>query len=128
MRSRKARLSSTDETFLAASAAESSVIGSSTTLLDNLGNEVKAPVHRRSDGLIKIAAVGLGYDVGTQALPEGQMTLQGMSHGLYAGGLDPAHLVHQGEHAVQALDHGGEFSGLDSQAGEPGEASDLVVG
>src|SRR5882672_1250928 len=68
MRSRHWRVSSTEESFLAARAAESSLSVALSTLLDHLGHEVQAVVDRRGDGLIKLARVGLAPLVRPQAL------------------------------------------------------------
>ena len=52
--------------------------------------------------------------------------VQGMGHGLDAGSVDLAHLAHQLEHPVQALQNRGGFLGLDGDAGEPRDAAHVV--
>src|SRR4051812_14336981 len=54
IRSRQARVSSTEEIFLAASAAESSVTVELSRLLNDFGDEIQAPFHGRGNGLIRL--------------------------------------------------------------------------
>src|SRR5438034_4175817 len=68
MRSRQPRASSTEEIFLAASAAPSSPSVALSKLLDDLRHEVEALFHGRGDRLIKLALAGLAHFVGAQAL------------------------------------------------------------
>src|SRR3954467_9995304 len=83
-RSRQARVSSTEEIFLAASAAESSVTVELRRLLNDFGNEVQTGLHGRRDRLVGTAPVGFGDLVGAQPLDH----VQGMGHRLDAGGVD----------------------------------------
>src|SRR5260221_7995029 len=124
MRSRQARVSSTEEIFLAASAAESSLSVALSKLLDDLGNQIQAVFDRRRDGLIKLALVALADLVGPQALNH----VDGVGHRLDAGGIDRAHLVNQAEHAVQAIEHRARFLGLDRDARKAREAPHVVGG
>src|SRR5437868_3905022 len=80
MRSRQARVSSTEEIFLAASAAPSSPRVAFSKLLDDLRHEVEAFFHRRGDSLIKLALVLFARFVGTQALDH----IEGVRHRLDA--------------------------------------------
>src|SRR5512145_1454126 len=129
MRSRKRPVNSTEEIFLAAKKAESSVrLELSTTptrlSLYDPGDEIKAPFHRRGDRLVQLAPIK--FDDGVRAKTLGRV--QGVRHGLDAGRVDPAHLVHQAEHPVQPVEHRLELLGAYGDAGEPGEAPHLVVG
>jgi hypothetical protein len=128
VRSRKLRVNSTEEIFFAPSAADSSVRVPLSKLLKDFGNQVKPLCDRRSDRLIKLALVGLGHRVGPKPLAAGKIRIQSMRHGLDAGGVDRAHSVDQAEDPVQPLEHGCGFLGLDRDAGEPRDASDVVVG
>src|SRR5258706_1119761 len=110
MRSRQARVSSTEEIFLAASAAPSSPRVALSKLLDDLRHEVEALFHRRSDRLIKLALVCVAHRVRTETLND----FSGMRHRLDAPGLDPPHLVDRNEPAVQALHDLRRFSWLRS--------------
>src|SRR6266699_2818417 len=85
--------SSTDESFLAASAAESSESVAFSKLLDHLGDEVQAVLDRRRDRLINLRLAGLDDPVGTQPLPAGQVGLEGVRHRLDAAGIHGAHFV-----------------------------------
>src|SRR5213079_1593154 len=104
MRSRQSCVSSTDESFLAASAAESSESVALSKLLDHLGDEVQAVLDRRRDRLINLRLAGLGHPVGTQPLPAGQVSLEGVRHRLDAAGIHGAHLSDQAKHPVEALE------------------------
>src|SRR5437879_6097522 len=128
MRSRWSCVSSTEESFLAASAAESSESVAFSKLLYDLGDEVQAVLDRRGDRLIKLLLVGLGDLVGTQPLPAGQMGLERMRHRLDAAGIHGAHLVDQAKHPVQALQRRLGLFRPDGDAGKPRDAADLVVG
>src|SRR5438046_5795091 len=77
MRSRQSCVSSTDESFLAASAAESSESVAFSKLLDHLGDEVQAVLDRRRDRLINPRLAGLADLAGTQPRPAGQVVLEG---------------------------------------------------
>ena len=124
MRARQACVSSTEEIFLAASAAESSVTVEFSKLLDDLGNEVQAVFDRRSDGPIQLALVAFGNLIRTQPLDD----VEGMRHGFYASGVDRLDLADEFQDPVQALADLPGFAGLESDPGEAGEAADLVVG
>src|SRR2546422_10415350 len=102
MRSRWSCVSSTDESFLAASAAESSESVAFSKLLDHLGDEVQAVLDRRRDRLINLRLAGLDDLVGTQPLPAGQVGLEGGRHRLDGAGIPGAHFVDQAKHPVQA--------------------------
>src|SRR2546423_8325685 len=80
MRSRWSCVSSTDESFLAASAAESSESVAFSKLLDHLGDEVQAVLDRRRDRLINLRLPGLGDLVGQQPLPAGEWGLKAVRH------------------------------------------------
>src|SRR5262245_29473263 len=124
MRARNWRVSSTEETFLASSAPASSSRVEFSKLLDHFRNQIQVAFHRRGDGLIKLVLVALCDFVLAQALSE----LLGMRHRLDAGHVDRAHLLDEGEHAVQALeDLRGLFLG-DRDAGEPRNPAYVVVG
>src|SRR6266851_5558878 len=68
MRSRQARVSSTEESCLAARAAESSRSVALSKLLNHPGHEVKPILDCGSDRLIKLALVGLAHFIRSQAL------------------------------------------------------------
>src|SRR5262245_46064297 len=70
IRARNWRVSSTDETFFASSAAASSSRVLFSKLLDHFRDEIQVVLHRRSHGLIEPVLVGLGGLVGAQALAE----------------------------------------------------------
>src|SRR3954468_2165864 len=124
MRSRQARVSSTEEIFLAASAAPSSPRVALSKLLDDLRHEVEALFHGRSDRLIKVALIGLAHGVRTQTLND----LRGMRHWLDAGGIDASHLVDKSQHAIEAIEHRARFFGLDCDTRQPREAAHVVGG
>ena len=105
-------------------AAESSASVASSTLLDHLRDEVEVFAHRGRDGLINRVAVGLSDFVGAQPLHQ----VERVGHGLDAGGIHRAQLVDEGEHAVQPRAHRLGLLGPDRDAGQPGDAPDLVVG
>src|SRR5437870_475281 len=109
MRPRQARVSSTEDSFFAASAAESSRSVALSKLLDHLGHEVQSILDRRGDGLIKLALIGLAHLVRPQTLNH----INRMGHRLDAGGVNCAHLVDQAEHPVQAIEHRAGFFGLE---------------
>src|SRR6185436_14875047 len=90
-RSRHSRVSSAEETLLAASAPESSASVEFSTLFDDPRHEVKAFLDRRRDRLISRALVSLGDFVRARALHE----IQGVGQGLDALGVDRAHLLDQ---------------------------------
>src|SRR6266850_2409213 len=69
MRSRHWRVSSTEEIFPVASAADSSLSVALSTLLDHLRDQVQAILDRGRDGLTRLALVGFTHLVGPQALP-----------------------------------------------------------
>src|SRR5687768_482133 len=123
-RSRNAPVSSTEEMRFAARAAESSASVASSTLLDHLRHEVQVVLHRRGDGLINRVPVLLGDFVAAQPLHY----VNGMRHRLDAGGVDRAQLLHEGEDPVQPRQHRLGLLGPDRDAGQPGDAADLVVG
>ena len=89
-----------------------------------LGTRYRPVLDRRGDGLITLTLVGFRDGIHAQRLNQ----VLGMRHRLDAGGVDRAHLVHQAENPVQPLGDRRGFVGLDGDAGEPGEAPDLVVG
>src|SRR4026208_444236 len=60
IRSKQARVSSTEEIFLAASAAESSVTVELRRLLNDFGDEIQPPFHCWGNGLMRLAPVGFG--------------------------------------------------------------------
>src|SRR5438132_4795202 len=124
MRCRQARVNSTDETFFAARAAESSRSVALSKLLDHLGHEVQPILDCGSDRLIKLALVGLAHFIRPQALNH----LERMGHRLDAGGVNRAHLVDQAQHAVQAIEHRTGFLRLDRDAREAREAPHVVGG
>src|SRR5258706_5205552 len=124
MRSRQARVSSTEEIFLAASAAESSRSVALSKLLDDLGDQIQAVFDRGRDGLIKLARVAAADFVRPQPLSH----VDGVGHRLDSGGIDRAHLVDQAEHAVQAIEHRAGFLGLDRDARKAREAPHVVGG
>src|SRR2546425_4294386 len=131
MRSRQARVSSTEDSFLAARAAESSRSVAVSKLLDHLGYEVQPILHlwfsvppRWSDRLIKLALIGLAHPIRPQALNH----VERMGHRLDTGGVNRAHLVDQAEHPVQAIEHGAGFFWLDRDAREAREAPHVVGG
>src|SRR4051812_29007905 len=100
-RSRQARVSSTEEIFLAVSAALSSPRVALSKLLDDFGYEVEAVVHRRRDRLIKLTLIAFAHFVRPQALDH----VSDVRHGLDAFCIHGAHLVDKGEHPVQAIKH-----------------------
>src|SRR6185295_15106239 len=124
IRSRQARVSSTDETFFTASAADNSVTVELSKLLDDFGDEVKTLFHRRGRGLVELPPVGFGDFVGAKPLNQ----VEGVRHRLDAGGIHRPHLPHQPQDAVQALADLPRLAGIQSDAGEAREAADLVVG
>src|SRR5436190_8848263 len=124
MRSRQARVSSTEEIFLAASAAPSSPRVALSKLLDDLRHEVEALFHGRRDRLIKLALVCLAHRVRTETLNDSS----GMRHRLDARGIDASHLVDKTEHAVQAIEHRARFLGLDCDTRQAREAKHVVGG
>src|SRR5262245_8580762 len=69
IRSRWSLVSSTEETFLAWRAAESSERVALSTLLDDLGHQVQAVLGCRRDLLVVGATVGLGDFVPPETLP-----------------------------------------------------------
>src|SRR5262245_47199269 len=123
MRSRQARVSSTEEIFLAARAAESSVTVELSRLLNDFGNQVKTSLHGRPDRLVSLAPVGLADFVRTQPLDH----VQGVGHGLDAGGVHRLNLADQVQDPAQAAAHSRGLAGLQGDAGEAREAPDLVV-
>src|SRR5260370_3421405 len=122
MRSRQARVSSTEEIFLAASAAPSSPSVALSKLLDDLRHEVQARSHRRGYRQIKLALLPLAHFVRAQSLNE----VDRMGHRFDAGRVDLAYLVDEAEHAVQAIEHRARFFGLDRDAREAREAAHVV--
>src|SRR5258706_11381694 len=108
MRSRQARVSSTEEIFFAASAAESSRSVALSKLLDDLGNQIQAVFDRGRDGLIKLARVAAADFVRPQPLSH----VDGVGHRLAAGGVDRAPLVDQAKDAVQPIEHRTRILGL----------------
>ena len=70
-----------------------------------------------------IQEVGLADLVRAQHLDH----VQGVGHGLDAGGVHALNLTDQVEDAVQAAAHFRSFAGLQGNAGEAREAPDLVV-
>src|SRR5262245_26391849 len=113
MRARKVRVSSTLETSLRASAAESSATVASITppprLLENLGNKVQAASDRRRDRLQRITRIVRTDRVGTQPLARslgtGLAALERVRHRLDPLCVDRAHLLEQSEHPVESLGH-----------------------
>src|SRR5207237_2326083 len=87
IRSRHRRVSSTEETCLAASARESSPSVALSTLLDHFRHEVEALFDRRGDRLIKRALIDLARLVGPQPL----CRIDGVRHRLDAARVDRAH-------------------------------------
>src|SRR5438105_6925222 len=122
MRARQARVSSSEDTRFAASVPASSVTVALSKLLNDLGNEVEASLYGGGDRLKKLAPVWLAHLVGAQSLHE----IERMGHGVDAGGIYGADLFYQAKHSVQALEHLGRFLRLDAEAGEAGEALDVV--
>ena len=70
-----------------------------------------------------LAPVRLGHRVSSQPL----RGVEGVRHGLHAGGVDLAHLFDQPKHPVQPLEDRSGFLGADGKAGEAREAPHLVV-
>src|SRR5262249_35011868 len=120
MRSRQARVSSTEETFLALRATDSSVSVALSKLLDDLRQEIEVVRHGRGDGLITLVLVGLGDAVLAQPLPWGETRLARVRHRLDAGRVDGAHLVDQSEDPVEALEHVAGLFRRDRDSGQPG--------
>src|SRR6185436_18502912 len=101
MRARNWRASSTEEIFFASRAPESSSRVELSKLLDHFRHEVEVALYRRGDGLISLVLVAFRDFVLTQALAD----VEGVRHGLDAGDVDRAHLLDEGEHAIEALEH-----------------------
>src|ERR1041384_7105525 len=80
MRSRHARVSSTDEIFLAVSAAPSSASVPLSKLLNDFGHKVEPVVDRGRYRLISLALVGFAHFVGPQSLHD----IERMGHRLDA--------------------------------------------
>src|SRR5687768_11649200 len=104
MRARKARVSSTEEIFLAARLAASSPREALSTyvcistlhfysafLLNYLRHRVQPPFYRRGNRLIELALIPLGHRV----RPKPLLGVQRMGHRLYARGVDLAHFLDQ---------------------------------
>src|SRR5262249_26499262 len=123
IRSRQARVSSTEEIFLAARAAESSVTVELRRLLNDFGDEVQPPFLGRGNGLVRFPPVCLPDFVGAQPLDD----VEGVGHRLDPGCVHGLDLSRHLEDAVQAAALLGGLAGLQSDAGEPREAADLVV-
>src|SRR3990172_332265 len=128
IRSRNIRVSSTEETFPAARAAESSATLALCRLLNDLRHQVKAPFDRRGDRLEELALVRFRDGVRPQPLRHARFRVQRMGHRLDPGSVHGAHLVDQAEHAVEARQHRLGLLGADRDSGEPREAADLVSG
>src|SRR5260221_11252677 len=111
----QARVSPTEEIFLAASAAESSGSVALSKLLDDLGDQIQAVFDRGRDGLIKLARVVAADFVRPQPLSH----VDGVGHWLDPGGLDGAHLFDHAKHAVQTMQHRTRFLVLDREARKP---------
>src|SRR4051812_269576 len=124
VRSKQARVSSTEEIFLAASAADSSVTVELSRLLNDFGDEVQTCFHGRRDRLVGLAPIGLGDVVRAQPLDQ----VQSVRHGLDARGIDRLDLADQLEDPVQAAAHFRSLPRLQGDAGEAREAPDVVVG
>src|SRR4051812_37895656 len=124
MRAKNARVSSTEETFFASSAPASSSRVAFSKLLDHLGHEVEVTLDRRRDGLIKLVPVAFRDFVHAQALAD----LLSVRHGRHVGDIDRTHLLDEGEHAVQALEHLGGFFRGDGDPGQRGNPAHVVVG
>jgi len=123
IRSKQARVSSTEEIFLAASAADSSVTVELRRLLNDFGDEIQPPFHCWGNGLMRLAPVGFGDLVRPQPLDH----VQGVGHRLDARGVDRLDLADQLEDPVQAAAYFRGFPGLQGDAGKLREAADLVV-
>ena len=89
-----------------------------------LGTRYKPSSTAGATRLITLAPVGFRDGIHTQGLNQ----VLGVRHRLDAGGVDAAHLVDQAQHPVQPLGCRRGFIRLEGDAGEPGEAPDLVVG
>src|SRR3954465_15240313 len=122
MRSRHARVSSTEESFFAARRPESSRSVELSTLLDHLRYEVQPFLYGGRDGLISIAPVRLERLVRSQPLTD----IHRVGHRLDALGIDAAHLVDQSEDLVQPVEHRVRFFRLEIDASEPREAANVV--
>src|SRR5258706_7546072 len=124
IRARNWRVSSTEETFFASRAPASSSRVAFSKLFDHLGHEVEVALHRRGDGLIKLVLVAFRDFVHAQTLAD----VQSVRHGLDTGDVDRAHLLDDGEHAVEALEHLRRFLCRDRDAGQRGNTAHAVVG
>jgi len=123
MRARHARVSSTEEISLAASAP--TVCETSTRARYSITfHEIEAVLDRGSDGLIKRALVRLAHFVGPQALHR----IDRIRHRLDAPRVDRAHLLDQAEHAVQPLEYRRLFAGSDGDARQTRRKPSHVVG
>src|SRR5258708_18087080 len=96
IRARQARVSSTEEIFLAASAAESSRSVALSKLLDDLGDQIQAVFDRGRDGLIKLARVAAADFVRPQPLSH----VDGVCHRLAAVGVAGPLFVAQPKYPV----------------------------
>src|SRR3954469_2666995 len=124
MRSRQARVSSTEESFFAASRPESSRSVEFSTLLEHLRHEVQPVLNRGGDRLIWVALIRLAHLVRPQSLTE----VDGVGHRLDALRIDAAHLIDQAEDPVKAIEDRMGFFRLDLDASEPRKPANVVGG
>jgi hypothetical protein len=75
------------------------------------------PFSTGCDGLVGLALIGLGHDVGAQALAG----FQRVGQWLDAVGIDGLHLVDQPENAVQGVGNAWKIGIIQAQAGQMGD-------
>jgi hypothetical protein len=84
------------------------------SLIDDFRNQVQAVFDRWCDGLVSLAMIGLGHDVGAQALAG----FQRVGQRLDTVGIDGLHFVDQPENAVEGGSDVWKIGFIQAQAGQ----------